>query len=203
MRMMCGTCLRESGASTIRGSGPAVLGRSAARRDSIAHRLSARCPLSPATKRLASGRRRAPGLRSGGRAPPTQSTGWGGKLNPLLGSRIVVYSGAALGAAVALAVFMPKLISDAAENPQYTSPILLLPYFAAGGVAAGAIAGLFVALVVGAVDRVLRRRWWIDVLVRAVAVGVVALCTHALVAASSDARRISVRSIEEQALRLV
>lgn len=29
MRMMCGTCLRESGASTIRGSGPAVLGRSA------------------------------------------------------------------------------------------------------------------------------------------------------------------------------
>ena len=82
---------------------------------------------------------------------------------------------------------MPKLVSDAAENPQYTSPILLLPYFAAGGVAVGAIAGLFVALVVGVVDRVLRRRWWIDVLVRAVAVGGVALCTHAFVATSSDA----------------
>lgn len=104
--------------------------------------------------------------------------------------RILVYAigGALLGAGVAIAVFMPELVADAAKNPQYTSPIMLLPFFAGGGGVVGAIGAVFVALVVGGADRILSHRWWwARALVRVAAVGVVAICTYAFVASSSDA----------------
>lgn len=104
--------------------------------------------------------------------------------------RIAIYAlgGALLGAGVAVAVFMPELVADAAKNPQYTSPVMLFPFFAGGGAVVGAIGGALVGLVVGASDRILRRRWWwADVLVRVAAVSIVVLCTYPLVATSSDA----------------